>query len=69
MMALENPASDTVTTRPPLPRGVLWYLGCMYTWTLNEYGLKILLDGEEVLWIDTEQLWQAEDSIMEEWNE
>jgi hypothetical protein len=41
----------------------------MYTWTLNEYGLKILLDGEEVLWIDTEELYSAEDAIMDTWNE
>jgi len=69
MMALENPASDTVTTRPPLPRGVLWYLGSMYTWNMNEYGIIISLDGKVVFDIDWEDIWTAEDSIMEDWNE
>lgn len=61
--------SDTVTTRPPLPRGALWYLRCMYTWSMNESGIIISLDGEIVMDIGWEEIWAAEDSIVGEWNE
>ena len=54
---------------PPLPRGALWYLRCMYTWSMDECGITISLDGKIVMKIGWEEIWAAEDSIVGEWNE
>jgi hypothetical protein len=41
----------------------------MYHWELTGDGLNVWLDDKIVLHIPIQQIWAAEDKVLEEWNE